>query len=193
MPIKNPTYKRTQKQRDQDLDLIVMYLKEKMTWRDIAERINEQRPYTCNFINYYQQYWSSISEGVDKVDLDQERARQLAEVQMVKQELFDSWQRSKGIVTRTTTKGSVFGDAGNESEISAKERTIQEWDAAGETAYLTQYIKLMEREAKIWGSDAPERKEVVKTTEKKFGNLSTDEKRSLLDLIEKAKKNGGNA
>lgn len=156
---KNPTYKRTPKQRQQDLKLIFQYRKEGKNWIEVRDLINGQRDYHCSFINYYHQYQREINKGLPDIDIEEEKRKQLAEIQLLKEELFSSWHMSKGVVKKTTTKG-VASDKGDNEGLSRRERTVQEWREAGAAQYLATYVKLLEKESRLLGLDAAEKKEV---------------------------------
>lgn len=172
------------------MNLIIEYMNQGLNWLEITSKINEQRPYRCSLQNYYLQYWRHMKHLTPDHDLSKHREKQLSEIQMLKDELFDSWAKSKGLVKKTTTKGVMNDKGGDGDGLTRKEKMVQEWKEAGEASYLAQYIRLLERESKLLGMDSPEQHKITQTTEHKFSNLSTEEKRELLKLMRKSKDGG---
>lgn len=151
-------YKRTEKERGEDL-LLTIELKDKgYTFREIADYINSKRDYSITYVQVHKSYSAAIQ--ISEPDEIAEHRRQGVELmELIKNEAFDSWNKSKGTVKETTKKGILNkgkGSSENSSNLERQEQTIKESESAGNPAYLATIIKAEERKSKFLGTDAKE-------------------------------------
>lgn len=144
--------KRTKAQRERDLaDIAELYVKRKLTQKQIADIVSQTRPYQLSRsqISYdlreIRQRWLDSS----LVDVDEARAKELAEIDTLEAEAWESYRLSKQ-VSRTTTQ-----KAGDSREVVGVKETIQE--TAGNPAFLEMVFKCIKQRCKILGLEEPER------------------------------------
>lgn len=170
---------RTKKEKAEDLITIQDRLKKGYSWRRIGEYINNRRQYNLSHVNYYRQY----NDFVSKLNLEAKTSRDeyvemmMTEINEAKTEVWNSWLLSKGEQKIDTIKDIP------EKEI---ETVTKKWEDAGDINYLNAYIKLLERESKLLGLDAPIKKEIekeVKVTKTKKIDYSKLSDSALKEII----------
>jgi len=145
---------RTEIQLAEDLALLCEKRKIGWSYRRIGAHINSIRDYELDHVIYYRQYMAFVSPVLKQAAADKDELIniQLSEIEELKTEALNSWYESKGEKLITTTKNV------SDEEI---EEVKKEWEEVGNVSYLTLYEKLMVRESKLLGLDAPTKQEVT--------------------------------
>ena len=159
-------YKRTEKERGEDLLLTIELRNKGFTFRQIAEHISSIRDYSLSFKQVHQSYAAAIKIK-EPDELKKHREKGIELMDLIQDEAFDSWMKSKGIIKETTKKGTLNkGKAGEGNQIEKQEQIVKEMEGIGNPAYLAAIIKAEERKAKFLGTDAVKKIDVTSDGEK---------------------------
>lgn len=87
------------------------------------------------------------------LDIKHVKDEQVAQLQLVADEALQGWFRSKEAIKRNVTKLKQGKGRGKKPYIDSK--SVSEFEACGDTKYLTEFRKALEDIRKILGADAP--------------------------------------
>ena len=99
---------------------------------------------------------ATISRDLDEIqeqwkqtttlDIDKAKVNELQKIDRVERELWKGWNRSYGHVKKKTAKVKDSDDKGHESE-----KTVQEWEQAGDPRFLLGILQCIEKRCRILG------------------------------------------
>jgi hypothetical protein len=166
-----PTSKRTSAQKQVDLLFISELYVKGYTFREIANKLNENlrsrdMPYTVTF----QQIWSDIKHLLNEWQKDnretisQHVQRELKKLEKMEVELWEQWEQSKAGKRKTTIKG---GEVANGQVTGGKLDNRVTESTLGNPKFLELLLTLSDRRAKLLGYDAPIRIQAVPQEEQR--------------------------
>jgi hypothetical protein len=150
--------KRNKLQKEKDRELIVQWLIEGLSQEQIAEKLNISQQQISYDLKIIQHQWKQQTA----IDFDKYKARILAEIALAKKKAWEGWNRScEEFKSRSISAKpvQVRDDKGNVITESLKptSQTIHTETRVGDPRFLAEINRLIERECKLLGLDAPER------------------------------------
>jgi len=183
-------HKLTEYQKVKAKEIIAKVILRKGTQEKATEEIEKilgvkiSRQQVSYYVKALQQEWLEASQK----DISTIKAEEIAELDALKDDVYEQWERSKE-KAQTTISGST--DKG--SFTSDKEET-----RTGDPAYINNLIKISERKAKLLGLDTPIKQEVSLSQfapEKPLEQMTDDElreyERRLLAIKNSSEKGKG--
>ncbi len=114
---------------------------------EIAARLGVAQPTVSRYIAKVEEIMRVF---YDPARDDRHRVRQLAELQQLRREAWEEWERSKADAEEAAVQQSTGGRDGSGQKVSKKTR-----HQTGDSKYLVVIMKALEREAALLGLDAP--------------------------------------
>jgi hypothetical protein len=145
---KDTKNKRTKAQRENDLLFISDLYVKNYSYRAIADKLNEVRPYSITFqqVSYdvkklLEQWQAEHNEKIDAYKIEQ-----LKKLDQLESEYWQAWERSKEEFRKKTIKGKKTG-----GKATPTEQTLHTEERNGNPAYLAGVERCIERRAKLLG------------------------------------------
>ncbi len=156
--------KRTQAQKDADLEYIAKWRVRGKSLRDIADMLDEEREYPMSYPTVRKdaegltKHWREQAAEFTKAA----KERTLVELEAVAGEAWLAWEKSKkDRLFNTLKKKGIVSDAKTEKENAAAmalaESTIRKEGQTGDPAYLTIILGCAEKRARLLGVEAPQK------------------------------------
>lgn len=138
----------------------------KKTWREIAQILSDRHGVPVNHSAIYKQF-REAQEKILEQELMEYRRRIFLDLEYVKSEAVEAWEKSKQTSIKTTVKSKPKTKTGNpekdESESDRREATgeqifettvIRE-TKTGNPAYIAAYLKAVNQQQQLLGVNAP--------------------------------------
>lgn len=148
---KSPTHKRTRLQREKDLLLIADLYGKNYSYRKIADKLNQERPYNITFQQVSYDIKSLFDEwqAEHKEKVDSYLIEQLKKLDLLECEYWSAWERSKAEFKKKTIKGK--GCSAGQKKSMPMEQTLHTEERNGNPAYLAGVERCIEKRAKLLG------------------------------------------
>lgn len=146
MPRQGP--KRSPVQREQDKATIARMLLQGKTHQDIANFLELDRSMVSREIKLIRNEWKASSLR----DFDESRGEKVAELELIKAELWQAWQESKQQKESTLKEqiASLGGGIGDEADKRIKVATRHQ-SATGDVSYLSGVVNCIKEQSKLLG------------------------------------------
>jgi len=139
--------KRSRIQIEKDREQIAEWYLQGLTQAKIAEKLGLSQPMVHRDIKAIEEEWRQRSA----INLDEYKAAKLAEIALSKKKAWEGWNRScEEFKAKTLT-----ARAGDENTIRPHTQQIHTETRVGDPRFLAEINRLIERECKLLGLDAP--------------------------------------
>jgi biotin operon repressor len=139
--------KRTKIQRERDRELIAQWVIEGLSQEKIAEKFGLSRQQIGYDLKIIQDQWRQQTA----IDLDEYKGRELAEIALAKKKAWEGWEKScQEFKAKTLT-----ARADDEKAAQPYSQVIHTESRVGNPRFLAEISRLIERECKLLGLDAP--------------------------------------
>ena len=140
--------KRSQLQREQDKATIARMILQGKTHQEIANYLELDRSMVSREVTAIRQEWKQSSIR----DFDEARGQKLAELELVKGELWQAWQESKA-QKETTLKERIasLGDGNSRESDKRLKISTRHQTARGDAVYLGGVLNCVKEQAKLLG------------------------------------------
>lgn len=159
-------YKRTEEERARDRALMADMFARGYKTSEIVKLLNEQYPIEKQVslrtieadVTRLMMEWRA--ESVQNIAM--EHAKQLLRLQAIERELWQAWDKSKGIKEIIITEAIAGGKDDKDGNLAGKKRRVQtrREQNIGDPRYLEATMKVIEIRNKLLGLNQPERMEI---------------------------------
>jgi hypothetical protein len=148
-----PTWQRTEEQRKSDDELLASLMSKGCGPREITRKVNEKNAgsYTLSLalihknMKQLEELWA---KAMVTRSIGEYKASQYQKVEHLYNEVMEAWERSK-------REGQTMSGAVNATGEATGSRSVTRTRRDGDPRWIEAAIKLLERQAKIIGIDAP--------------------------------------
>ena len=145
MPRQGP--KRSEVQREQDKATIARMILQGKTHQEIANFLELDRSMISREVKLIRDEWKASSLR----DFDEARGERIAELELVKAELWESWQQSKQ-QKQTTLKEQIDSlDGGTDEGEKRTKVATRHQSATGDAIYLSGVVNCIKEQSKLLG------------------------------------------
>lgn len=140
--------------------------KDKKTWREIAEELSKRHGVPVNHSAIYKQF-REAQEAILEDELKEYRRRIFVDLEFIKSEALDAWDKSKQVTIKTTVKTKPKAKSGNPEEDQSNdqrapgtqesiiETTVVRETRSGNPAFIANYLKAVNQQQQLLGVNAP--------------------------------------
>jgi len=139
---------RSRLQREQDRQTISRMALQGKSQQEIANFLELDRSLVSREIKAVRQEWKAASLR----DFDELKGRQLAELELVKAELWQAWEQSQAVQETTATeKTALSSGAGTKASGTKIRQLVRQQTKPGDLTFLSGIVTVVKEECKILG------------------------------------------
>lgn len=146
---------------------------------EIAKRLGISQPAVSRYLSKVEEWYQLFS---DQNKVERHRARQVAELALIRREAWEAWEKSKvdGKTLTQEKSGSVNPDDGGGGSVSRSKLSTRVKSREGDTRYLDIVLRALSREAALLGVDAPVRHDVKIRAAVDVENMTDEELQAII-------------